>query len=83
MTKAAQFVYYGASENEKRVVRFFKDNGMYKCTIEGMPALTITHPSYERVKAAFEGWYQMAFKDWGPSEIDWGDMQSRIEEGGS
>ena len=72
--KAATFVYYGESEDKNRAVRFFKDNGVYKCTIEGMSALTITHPSYDRVKAAFEGWYQLAFKDRRASEIEWNDM---------
>ena len=78
--KAATFIYQGETEDKNREVRFYKNQrGMYVCEIEGMPALTIIHPSYERVKAAFEGWYQMAFKDWGPSEIDWGDMD-RIEQ---
>jgi len=74
MLKAATFVYHGQTEDKNRVVKFHKRNGMYVCEIEGMPSLTITHPSYERVLAAFEGWYQMAWKDWGPSDIDWGDM---------
>ena len=74
--KGAQFTAYGETEDKNRVVRFFKRDGMYVCEVEGLPALTVVHPSYERVKAAFEGCYQMAFKDWGPSDIDWGDMLS-------
>ena len=79
MKKAASFVYYGETEDKNRVVRFSRNRyGSYTCELEGMPVLTITHPSYERVKAAFEGWYQMSFKDWGASDIDWGDMMPLV-----
>ena len=78
--KAATFVYYGADESKNRIVRFFKRDGYYVCEVEGMPSLTISHPSCERVKAAFEGWYQMSFKDWGASEIEWGDMSFSEKE---
>jgi len=79
--KAAQFVYYGSDESKNRTVRFYKNlNGMYSCGIEGLPALTITHPSYARVKAAFEGWWQLSQKDWGASDIDWGDMLPSVGE---
>lgn len=75
LTKAATFTSYGSTEDKNKVVRFYKNKyGSYTCEVEGIPALTITHPSYERVKAAFEGWYQMSFKDWGASDIDWGSM---------
>ena len=74
MLKAATFTYQGETEDKNRIVKFYKRNGMYVCEMEGMPSLTITHPSYERVLEAFKGWYQMAQKDYGPSDIDWGDM---------
>jgi len=77
MMKGAQFTAYGRTEDANRVVRFFKRNGMYVCEVEGVPSLTITHPSHERVKAAFDGWYQMSlYKDYGASDIEWGDMLS-------
>lgn len=75
--KAATFTYYGSTEDKNRVVRFYRNqHGSYVCEIEGMSALTIMHPSYDRVKAAFEGWHQMSLKNWGASDIDWGDMQT-------
>ena len=75
--KAASFTYYGSTEDKNRVVRFYKNKyGSYTCSVEGTSALTITHPSYERVRAAFEGWYVFSSKDWGASDIDWGDMQT-------
>ncbi len=80
MKKAAAFTYYGSTEDKNRTVRFYKQNGHYVCEIEGMPALKIVHPSYSRVRAAFEGWYQMSFKDCGASDIDWGDMNLAEKE---
>jgi hypothetical protein len=79
--KAAEFTYFGSDESKNRVVRFYRQNGYYVCEVEGVPALRVQHPSYERVKAAFEGWWQMSFKDWGASDIDWGDMLPSAEEG--
>jgi hypothetical protein len=78
--KAAEFTYFGSDESKNRVVRFYRQNGYYVCEIEGMPSLKIVHPSYERVRSAFLGWYEMSFKDWGSSDIDWGDMQPPREE---
>jgi len=80
MMKAAQFVYYGRTEDKNRIIRFHKSHGMYVCEVEGMPALVIRHPSYDRVRAAFEGWYQLALKDWGASEIEWNDMSPAEKE---
>ena len=81
MTKAS-FTYYGHNGlkyiglSKDRLVTFQKlSDGQYSVQIEGMPALTFTHRSYDRVKEAFEGFYGMAFKDWGASEIDWGDKE--------
>ncbi len=74
MNKGASFTSYGSTEDKNRVVRFYKRDGRYVCEVEGIPALTIVHPSYDRVRAAFEGWYQMSIKDWGSSDIEWGDM---------
>lgn len=74
--KAATFIYYGETEENNRTVRFCKRDGSYVCEVEGMPALMISHPSFERVRAAFNGWYQLAQKDFGASDIDWGDMTS-------
>lgn len=75
--KAAQFVCHGSTEDKNRIVRFYKNqHGSYVCEVEGMPALTIIHPSYDRVKAAFEGWYQMSLRDLGAGDIDWGGMQT-------
>jgi len=66
----ARFTYLGSSKDKNREVRFYRrSDGMYVCEIEGMPALKIIHPSKERVRAAFDGWWQMAQKDWGASEI--------------
>jgi len=70
MNGAARFTYFGSDETKNREVRFYRrSDGMYVCEIEDMPALKIIHPSRERVRAAFEGWYQMSMKDWGASEI--------------
>lgn len=66
----ARFTYLGRTEAENREVRFYRrPDRMYVCEVEGTPALKIIHPSRERVRAAFEGWWQMAQKDWGASEI--------------
>ena len=76
MTKVASFTYLGSDESNNRTVRFYKNRyGSYTCDIEGMPALTIVHPSKERVKAAFEGFWEMAWKDWGASEIEWNGLE--------
>ena len=73
--RKASFIAYGRTEAENREVTFSRlPNGQYVVRVEGMPVLTVTHPSYERVKAAFEGYYQMSVKDYGPSELEWGDM---------
>lgn len=75
MNKVAKFTYYGSSPDKDRKVTFFKtDDNRYTCRIEGMHALTITHPSKERVREAFKGWWELSQKDWGASEIDWGDV---------
>ena len=72
MNKVAQFTYFGSDETKHRTVRFYQNPyGSYTCDIEGMPALRITHPSKERVRAAFEVWWEMSWKDWGASEIEW------------
>lgn len=73
--RRASFTYHGGPGREDRLVTFSKrHDGQYTVQIEGMPALTIIHPSYNRVKAAFEGFYQMSQKDYGATDIDWGDM---------
>lgn len=73
--KVASFTYYGSDKTKNRTIRFYKNrHSSYTCDVEGIPSLTITHPSKVRVRAAFEGWWQMAQKDWGASEIDWGDQ---------
>ena len=71
---SASFTYFGRTEDQNREVRFYRrPDRMYVCEVEGLPALKIAHPSKERVRAAFDGWYEMSMKDWGASEI--------IEEG--
>jgi len=66
----ARFTYLGSSEDKNREVQFYRrSDGMYVCEVEGYPTLKVVHPSKERVRAAFEGWYQMSIKDWGASEI--------------
>ena len=72
----AHFTYFGRTEAENREVRFYRrPDGMYVCEVEGYPTLKVTHPSKERVRAAFDCWYQMSFKDWGASNIEWEDIQ--------
>ena len=71
----AKFTYYGSDESKNREVRFYRNpQGLYVCEAEGYPALKVTHPSKVRVKTAFQNWWEMAQKDWGASEIEWGDM---------
>lgn len=79
MRGAATFTVYGRTEDTNRVVRFYKRDGVFVCDVEGMPALTVVHPSYKRVRAAFLGWYGIAQKDWGASDIDWAGMDAADE----
>jgi len=72
--KSASFTYYGSSEDKNRTVRLIQNSaGSYTIDIEGMPALTQTTPSKMRAEEIFQGWWEMAWKDWGASDIDWSD----------
>jgi hypothetical protein len=76
INRKASFIAHGRTPVEDREVSFFRlPDGRYRVTVQGWPALTLTHPSYERVREAFQGFYEMSWKDWGPSDIDWGSMR--------
>ena len=76
MNNVAQFTYLGSDGSKSRLVKFYRNaQGLYVCDIEGYPALKIIHPSKERVKAAFLGYWEMSWKDWGASEITWNGME--------
>lgn len=77
---SAKFTYYGKTEALNREVKFYqRSDKLYVCDIAGMPALRVLHPSRARVMAAFKAWWEMAQKDYGASEIDWGDMAAQEE----
>jgi len=77
----AHFTYFGENETKNREVKFYRrPDGMFVTEVEGMPALKIAHPSKKRVMAAFKGWWEMAQKDWGASDIEWGDMATEAEQ---
>jgi len=76
MKKVASFTYYGETREKDRTVRLYQNReGTYTVDIEGLPALTQTTPSKDRAEQVFRGWREMSMKDWGASEIDWGDWQ--------
>lgn len=74
--KAARFTYYGESRDKDRVVRLYQNQfGTFTVDIQGMPALTKTVKDKDEAEDVFRGWREMSWKDWGASEIDWGDWQ--------
>ena len=73
--RLASFVYYGSTPNKHRTVTLRQSGDKYVIEIEGMPALTQTYADEEKAKCALLGWHGMSMKDWGSSEIDWGDFE--------
>ena len=75
--REASFIYHGSSSDKDRRVTLRQDNypphyrDSFVVSVEGMPALTQTVRDEEKALAIFDGFYQMAWKDWGPSEINW------------
>ena len=70
--KSAHFWYHGDAPSKDRLVRLYQNQkGTYTVEVEGMPALTQTVTDEDKALAVFDGFWQMAWKDWGPSEIDW------------
>ena len=71
--RAAFFILYGKTEEDDRLVRLYRNRkGIYTVDFEGYPHLTRTTNSYEKAKSIFLGAYEMAQRDWGASEINWG-----------
>jgi len=69
--REASFIYHGSSPDKDRKVTLRETDGKFIISIEGMPALTQTVTDEDKALAIFDGFWQMAWKDWGPSEIDW------------
>ena len=69
--REVSFTYYGSSLGKDRKVTLRDIEGRFVISIEGMPALTQTVADEDKALAIFDGFYQMSWKDWGPSEIDW------------
>ena len=73
---AAFFVVYGEKRLDYTLVRLYRNRkGTYTVDFEGYPHLTRTTNSYEKAKSIFLGAYEMAQRDWGASEINWGSYQ--------
>lgn len=74
MKKVASFIYYGETEDKNRLVRLYQNpQGTYTVDIEGMPSLTQTVTDKTKAEGIFRGWRELSMKDWGASEIDWGE----------
>ena len=70
----AHFWYYGNTSGKSRLVRLYQNkSGTYTVDIEGMPALTRTVSNRDKAEDIFRRFYGMSEKDWGASEIEWGD----------
>lgn len=75
--KEAKFTYYGRTPETNKLVSLYKRGGRWICAMEGYPSLTRSHPSFEVARRAFADWYELAQKDFGASDIDWGDVESQ------
>jgi len=75
--KIASFTCYGETEDKNREVSLHRNVSRayglftYTVTIEGYPALSQTVPEVSRAEEILRGWWGMAQKDWGASEIAW------------
>lgn len=73
--KVASFLYN--EENGKgRKVRLYADAGGHKgivVDVEEMPELTKVFTTPQVAVAHFAGLREMSTKDWGATEVDWGD----------
>lgn len=72
MMVKAWFTFYGETEEKNRRVYLLELSDKWMVKVEDMPALNQRFDTYERAEEAFLGFREMAFKDWGASEIHWG-----------
>ena len=71
--RIAQFTYYGSTPDKGRIVSLDHVDGQYVVSVEGYPALTQTTNDFEKAKGVLEGWWEMSWKDWGASEIEYNE----------
>jgi len=81
MKGAATFVYRDGGDNSGRRVSLFQQprSKLWTITVEGFPSLTNTRHSASRAVESFAGWREMSLKDWGASEVDWGEYSHLAE----
>lgn len=74
--EGAWFTWYGQfNEDDRKVSLERVDKDRWGVRVAGMPALTQVFGSYERTERVFLGYWDMAFKDWGASDIEWGKAE--------
>lgn len=80
-TASFNYMYYKHGLRAGRKVNFYRDSatGKYVASVEGYPALRITHPSRNRVLQAFVDYFNMAIKDWGTTDFEPGDYITQEE----
>ena len=66
------FIWYGSTENKNKLVELIQTpSGKYSIYIEGTEFVAPIVNTEEEGRKLLVAAYNMAFKDWGASEIEW------------